>query len=106
MYFARRIAAFLLTVTAAAGAHAQVETFRAGAMQVARHGQSGTPVVLLPGLASGAWVWKDTIAQLEKNHVVYVATLAGFDGQAPAGEHALQEAGKALDVLITDRKLV
>ena len=51
-----------------------------GTLTVQRHGDHGRPVILIPGLTCGPWEWQSTIAQLEKNHVVYALTLAGFDG--------------------------
>ena len=41
-------------------------------MLVERHGQRGTPLILIPGLASGAWAWQDTVRQFSGEHVVYV----------------------------------
>src|SRR6185312_12355796 len=51
-----------------------------GTLKYEVHGAQGRPVILIPGLEGGPWVWKDTTARLEKNHVVYAVTLAGFDG--------------------------
>jgi pimeloyl-ACP methyl ester carboxylesterase len=104
MHLVRTLCTALLCLLALPAA-AQSETFRAGAMQVERHGDHGTPVVLLPGLATGGWVWRDTVAQLAGTHVVYVATLAGFDGQPAAGKNAFADAQAALDTLIAQRKL-
>jgi pimeloyl-ACP methyl ester carboxylesterase len=56
-----------------------------GSLKIEQHGDHGRPVILIPGLAGGPWVWQDTVAKLEKDHQVYVLTLAGFDGMpAPA----------------------
>lgn len=44
---------------------------------------SGTPVVLIPGLASGGAVWDDLVARLAATHECHVLTLAGFAGQPP-----------------------
>lgn len=54
-----------------------------GKLTVQKHGDHGRPVILIPGLGSGAWVWKDTVKKLQGSHVVYVVTLAGFDGTPP-----------------------
>jgi pimeloyl-ACP methyl ester carboxylesterase len=57
-----------------------------GTLQVERHGAHGPAVILIPGLEGGPWVWQRTIEQLQKDHVVYAVTLAGFDGvPAPEG---------------------
>lgn len=51
-----------------------------GSIKIEKHGDHGRPIVLIPGLGGGPWVWLDTVAKLEKDHVVYTLTLAGFDG--------------------------
>jgi pimeloyl-ACP methyl ester carboxylesterase len=91
----------VLTTTAAA------ETFTVGTLRVDRFGQSGRPVVLIPGLAGGPWVWSQTIAVLAKNHTVYAVTLAGFDGTpAPADQtNWLDQADRSLLELIRTRHL-
>jgi len=52
-----------------------------GAIAVEKHGASGAPLVLIPGLAGGAWSWAETIRRLAPTHAVYVLTLAGFSGR-------------------------
>jgi pimeloyl-ACP methyl ester carboxylesterase len=82
------------------------ETFESGALLVERHGSKGRPVILIPGLASGPWVWQEVIRQFKGDFTLYVVTLPGFDGRpAPAGE-ALEGARAALRELIAQRKLV
>lgn len=57
-----------------------------GTLHVDLHGNSeGRPVILIPGLGSGAWVWEDTIKHFESERPIYALTLAGFDG-TPAPE--------------------
>lgn len=51
-----------------------------GSLKIEKHGDRGRPIVLIPGLGGGPWVWQDTVTKLEKDHVVYTLTLAGFDG--------------------------
>lgn len=85
--------ALCLAADAAVSAAASAETI--GTLQVQRHGDHGRPVILIPGLEGGPWVWQQTIANLEKSHVVYAVTLAGFDGvPAPAPD---AKAGTLLD---------
>ena len=81
------------------------ERFEVGSMLVERHGQRGTPLILIPGLGSGAWAWQDTVRQFSGEHIVYVVTLAGFDGRAPVAGKALDNAGQSLRELIVSRKL-
>ncbi len=44
---------------------------------------------MIPGLASGAWAWYQTIAKFSPDNTIYVVTLPGFDGRAVAGEKSL-----------------
>lgn len=41
---------------------------------------TGTPIILIPGLASSSAVWKDTVAHLQSKYQLHVLTLAGFAG--------------------------
>jgi len=82
------------------------ERFEVGATLVERHGQRGAPVILIPGLASGAWTWQETVRQLAGEHVVYVLTLPGFDGRPAVPGKGLAAAGESLRELIESRKLV
>lgn len=75
--FPGALAALSLIVSAISHA----EEFDVGALHVDKHGAAGTPVILIPGLASGPWVFADSATRLEKNHVVYLLTLPGFDGR-------------------------
>jgi pimeloyl-ACP methyl ester carboxylesterase len=79
----------------------------AGTLKVERHGDHGRAVILIPGLQGGPWVWQQTIAQLQKNHVVYAVTLAGFDGMpAPAdGGNLFDRADASLLQLIEHQKI-
>jgi pimeloyl-ACP methyl ester carboxylesterase len=81
------------------------ERFEVGAMLVQRHGERGTPIILVPGLAGGAWVWEDTVRRLKERHVLYVVTLPGFDGRPPAPGFGFAQAQDALAQLIVARKL-
>lgn len=81
------------------------EQFESGALLVERHGTRGRPVILIPGLASGPWVWQQTIQQFKDNYTVYVVTLPGFDGRPAPGAEPFEGARAALRDLIARRKL-
>lgn len=81
------------------------EQFQVGSMFVERHGDHGKAIVLIPGLGSGSWVWENTVKQLEKNHVLYVVTLAGFNGRPSMDGHKMDKAYASLLALINERKL-
>lgn len=78
-----------------------------GTLKAERHGDHGRAVILIPGLEGGPWVWERTIAQLQKDHVVYAVTLAGFDGMpAPADtSHLFDRADASLLDLINQQKI-
>jgi pimeloyl-ACP methyl ester carboxylesterase len=84
---------------------APAERFEVESMLVERHGQRGRPLVLIPGLASGPWVWQDMVREFSGEHAVYVVTLPGFDGRPPVAGNALDAARKALQQLISERHL-
>ena len=109
----RRMISPLLAVLLAlgcGGAAAQergVDAAAAGTLKVERHGDRGRPVILIPGLQGGPWVWERTIGELQKDHVVYALTLAGFDGVPPPadGGDLLDRADASLKQLIEQRKI-
>ena len=81
------------------------DAFMVGTLKVQRHGEQGSPVILIPGLGSGAWVWQDTIARLQDKHVVYAVTLAGFDGvPAPARKTGLMDQADASLLQLIDEQ--
>jgi pimeloyl-ACP methyl ester carboxylesterase len=84
---------------------APAERFEVGATLVERHGQVGTPLILIPGLASGAWAWQETVRQMMGEHVVYVLTLPGFDGRAPVAGKGIAAAQDSVRELIVSHKL-
>ncbi|WP_371766933.1 alpha/beta fold hydrolase [Massilia sp.] len=84
---------------------APAERFEVGGVLVERHGGKGRPLILIPGLASGSWVWQDTIRAFAPDHAVYVLTLPGFDGRPPAGPAPFAAARAAVEELIASRRL-
>jgi len=66
----------------------------------------GRPLVLIPGLASGGWVWQETVRAFSPEHVVYVLTLPGFDGRPAAPANAFASARAAVEKLVEQRRLV
>jgi pimeloyl-ACP methyl ester carboxylesterase len=84
---------------------APAERFEVGGVLVERHGGGGRPLILIPGLASGSWVWQDTIRAFAPDHAVYVLTLPGFDGRPPAGPAPFASARAAVEELIASRHL-
>jgi pimeloyl-ACP methyl ester carboxylesterase len=83
----------------------RAESFDVGMLHVDRYG-SGDPVVLVPGLACGAWTWNGVIPHLAANHSVYAVTLAGFAGRPAAGEASFAAFERDLTALLDQRHLV
>ncbi|RJG14900.1 alpha/beta fold hydrolase [Massilia cavernae] len=81
------------------------ERFDVGVLQVERHGQRGRPLILVPGVAGGAWVWQDTIRKFRGSHSVYVVTLPGFDGRARVPGNMMEAVQQSLRDLVTSRQL-
>lgn len=87
-------------------AAAPVEKFNVGPMMVERHGKGGRPMILVPGLSSGPYVWADTVRQFSNDHVMYVVTLPGFNGHPKTTGDLVAGADKWIGELIASRKLV
>ena len=81
------------------------ERFDVGATLVERHGDQGAPLILIPGLASGAWAFQDTIRRFGKEHTMYVLTLPGFDGRPAVAGKGMAAAQESVRELIETRKL-
>lgn len=101
----RLLAGLWMSVACVAAAADVPAVFDVGTMHVERHGERGSPVILIPGLACGSWVWKDVVAALEGEHRVYAVTLAGFDGQPAVKGDGLALANQSLHELIVSQRL-
>ena len=88
-----------------ASAPAPAEKFEVGGMLVERHGERGRPMILIPGLASGAWAWQGMIDKFKGEHVLYVVTAAGFNGQPIQPGDPVAATRQALKDLIVQRAL-
>lgn len=82
------------------------ERFDVGATLVERHGSKGAPLILIPGLAGGAWVWQNAIGQFGRDHTIYVLTLPGFDGRPAVDGKGMAAAQESVRELIETRKLM
>jgi pimeloyl-ACP methyl ester carboxylesterase len=79
--------------------------FQVGSLVVEKHGVKGSPIILIPGLSSGAYVWDETVKQLKDDHVLYVVTLAGFNGVPAMEGPKLAKAKQSLLELIQSQKI-
>ncbi|MEO8019820.1 MAG: alpha/beta hydrolase [Pseudomonadota bacterium] len=80
-------------------------TYDVGALQVEQVSNKGPAVILIPGLASGSWVWTDTAARLRAKYSVYLLTLPGFDGRKPIPGTTMDSLAQDLAALIETRKI-
>lgn len=85
---------------------APAERFELQGMLVERHGSGGRPLILVPGLASGGWVWQETVREFSVDHTLYVVTLPGFDGRPAVAGNPFEAARSALKELVLARRLV
>jgi len=89
-----------------AAAPAPAERFEIKGMLVERHGGGAGPaLILIPGLATGGWVWQETVREFAPGRAVYVVTLPGFDGRPALAGDPFDAAKAALTELIASRKL-
>jgi pimeloyl-ACP methyl ester carboxylesterase len=88
-----------------AAAIAPAERFELQGMLVERHGSGPQPMILIPGLATGGWVWQETVREFAGSHTMYVVTLPGFDGRPAVEGNPFDAAKGALKELIAARRL-
>jgi pimeloyl-ACP methyl ester carboxylesterase len=77
------VAASAVVVASACGQSQSSSTDWVDGMRVEQTGDTGSPVILLPGSMCGPWEWRSTIEALRRDHTVYAVAFPGFDG-APA----------------------
>ncbi len=95
-------------VSSAATISTASASFQVGSMYVEVRGNGagkGAPIILIPGLSSGPYVWDATVKQLEKDHTLYLVTLAGFNGKAPMPGAMMEQARQSLLDLIRSKKI-
>ena len=75
------IAAFGAALIPCASQAENLPPIHVGSIYASKIGNGPTPLVLVPGLGCGPWVWKPFVDSLPpKTYTVYEVTLAGFDG--------------------------
>ncbi|MDP3785611.1 MAG: alpha/beta hydrolase [Undibacterium sp.] len=124
---ASRFAAMIAIVTCIASNQSEAQTspssenlsktsavadhFQVGSLHVELRGNfsaKSVPIILIPGLSSGPYVWDDTVKQLQADHALYLVTLAGFNGKpALQGQGPMIEKAKqSLLEMITRKQIV
>jgi pimeloyl-ACP methyl ester carboxylesterase len=75
-------------------------TFDTGIVRVQEFGtRNGRPIILIPGLGCGPWVWDAQISALAPRYNIYALTLPGFDGRPMIGGGMLMR--RAVDSIHT-----
>jgi pimeloyl-ACP methyl ester carboxylesterase len=95
------LALFLLAPAFSAGAKYEV-----GSLQVEQVSTSGPAIILIPGLASGPWVWEKSVAALRNRYSLYLLTLPGFDGRARRPDVTLESLQRDLLTLIESKRIL
>ena len=93
------------TITAAPASISQLQV---GSMYIEKHANpnaKGAPVIFIPGLSSGAYVWDEAVKRLSQDHELYVVTLAGFHGRPAIAGPKLATAKESLLKLIQDEHI-
>ncbi len=81
------------------------ERFEVGGTLVERHGTRGPALILIPGLASGAWAWQDSVRRFSGEYTLYVLTFPGFDGHPATQGAGMATSQQSIVDLIAARKL-
>lgn len=104
MVTSRFLAGFVLALSLLAFTFCEAASFESGDLLIEKHG-GGPPLILIPGLSSGPWVWETTVNRLVTKHTVYLITLPGFDGRAPRKDATLDSLQRDLLQLIESQQL-
>lgn len=87
---------------------ASVVEYQVGSMHVEEYlnpNAKGAPIILIPGLSSGGYIWDDTVKALRDEHSLYVITLAGFNGKPAIAGPKIAKAKQSLLDLITSKQI-
>jgi N-formylmaleamate deformylase len=87
----------LMAGAAAAMAAPAAASTDLGSLAVQRSGGAGPALLLIPGLAGGAWCFEETIRRLSPDLAIHAVTLPGCDGRFAAGAPVIERA--AADII-------
>ena len=99
------LAGFVLALSLLVPGFSAAASSGAGALHVEQVSSAGPAVILIPGLACGAWAWEETAHRLAATHAVHVVTLAGFDGRPAMPGTTLASLRQELRDLIVTKHL-
>lgn len=98
-------AGLALALSLLAPAFSAPAKFEVGALEVEQVSDKGPALILIPGLASGPWVWTVTTERLRGKYSIYLLTLPGFDGRKAVPGTTLDSLSRDLATLIESRKI-
>jgi len=76
------------------------------AAYISKSGSGKQAIILIPGLASGAYVYDAVVPELSQKYTVYAVTFAGFDGEPPIQPPYLDAFDKSIVDLIAQEHLI
>jgi pimeloyl-ACP methyl ester carboxylesterase len=100
------LAGLALALSLLAPAFSAGAKYEVGALQVEQASANGPALILIPGLASGPWVWEKSVAALRDHYSIYLLTLPGFDGRAPQEGVTLESLQRDLLTLIETKHIL
>jgi pimeloyl-ACP methyl ester carboxylesterase len=82
-------------------------SFDAGIARVTEYGKPhARPLIFVPGLGCGPWIWDRQISALAPKYDIYALTLPGFDGRPTIeGDDLMRRAVDSIHSLVTSRQL-
>ncbi len=80
-------------------------TLHIDAAYVTKNGSGAQALIMIPGLASGAYVWDALVPELATRYTVYTLTFAGFDGEPPVAPPYLDAFDRSVVDLIAQEHL-
>jgi len=99
-------AGFALALSLITPAFSAPATEEVGALRVEQVSAKGSPLIFIPGLACGPWVWEATVARLKDHYAIYLVTLPGFDGRKAQAGATIDSLQRDVRSLIEKRHIV
>lgn len=80
-------------------------TLIVGTLKAEIYQGAGTPMIFVPSLGAGPWIWEGLDQRFAHDHPVYTLTLAGLDGRPSASAPVIDKVVDDLARLIAQRHL-
>jgi pimeloyl-ACP methyl ester carboxylesterase len=76
-----------------------------GSFAVEESGDAAETLVLIPGLACGAWAFEEITRRLSPRFAIHALTLPGFDGRPPIGAPIIERVAADVAAYVAERRL-